>query len=149
MFFINGLTPTSLSLSGRLGVALSLIPQSPLQNYNIFFAIPNFHLQLERFSARIETILASVFITQLFCERSVMRDPQIRNIFACEISSEFSGTSYDDNESVLHFANRKLFELFVRSLCVKSALVKRLSRLFKRTNSSNSFSCALRIKGII
>ena len=78
-----------------------------------------------------------------------MRDPQIRNIFACEISSEFSGTSYDDNESVLHFANRELFELFVRSLCVKSALVKRLSRLFKRTNSSNSFSCALRIKGII
>lgn len=78
-----------------------------------------------------------------------MRDPQIRNIFACEISSEFSGTSYDDNESVLHFANRKLFELFVRSLCVKSALVKRLCRLFKRTNSSNSFSCALRNKGII
>ena len=58
-----------------------------------------------------------------------MRDPQIRNIFACEISSEFSGTSYDDNEYVLHFANRKLFELFFRSLCVKSAYFKGVTDL--------------------
>ena len=79
---------------------------------------------MERFSARIETILASALITQLFCERSVMRDPQIRNIFACEISSEFSGTSYDDNEYVLHFANRKLFNCSFVRLVGKSAYFK-------------------------
>lgn len=53
-----------------------------------------------------------------------MRDPQIRNIFACEISSEFSGTSYDDNEYVLHFANRKLFNCSFVRLVEKSAYFK-------------------------
>lgn len=142
MFFYKRPLPTSFSLSGRLGVTLSLVHQSPLQNYNIFFAIPNFHLQLERFSARIETILASALITQLFCERSVMRDPQIRNIFACEISSEFSGTSYDDNESVLHFANRKLFEVFVRSPSREKCLFQRNYRLSSERTVRTVFSSA-------